>query len=251
MRYKKTLSFFVAIAFVASLFVIMIPSVRATDTLVWAGPPTTYCTSAYNTINTNTTTPTSGQQTGFSQTFLTPNAGVTYNLTSANFYLAKTGSPTGTIYAKLFVSSAAWGSNGNPTGSALATSNGVDISTLPTSIGWVTFTFSTPYTMSANTAYALEVGYCATDLSPVNVNYAWANTNSTTNSAYGNVALDRGSYITLGWYSPLQVYGVDSSLPAPTPIPYYPYSFVGVPNANISSICGVPIGNVTSVMGIP
>jgi hypothetical protein len=63
-------------------------------------------------------------------------------LLSASFYLEKEGSPTGTMVAKLYAHSGTFGSGGIPTGSALATSDTIDISTLTTNFGMVKFTFS-------------------------------------------------------------------------------------------------------------
>lgn len=70
-------------------------------------------------------------------------------ITSVKFYLKKITAPTGNIVAKVYSCSGTPGSTGVPTGSALATSDTVAISTLSTSFGLVEFTFSTPYTASA------------------------------------------------------------------------------------------------------
>lgn len=63
-------------------------------------------------------------------------------LVGASFYLAKDGSPTGTMVAKLYAHSGTFGSGGVPTGSPLATSGTVDISTLTGDFASIEFTFT-------------------------------------------------------------------------------------------------------------
>jgi hypothetical protein len=67
--------------------------------------------------------------------------GSNYTLDSAKFELRKTGSPTGSAYAKLFSHSGTYGTSsvGNV---LLATSDAFDVSTLTTSHAPYTFTFS-------------------------------------------------------------------------------------------------------------
>jgi len=82
------------------------------------------------------------------QTFL---AGITGNLTSCKFYIQKVGSPTGNIFATLYATS-----GGAPTGSAIATGDNVDVSTIGSAAFEVKeFTFSTPYGISSGTTYAI------------------------------------------------------------------------------------------------
>ena len=64
-------------------------------------------------------------RTGVGQAF-TP--GLSSFIRSARFYLSKDGSPTGTIVSKLYATTGPAGSAA-PTGSALATSAGLDVST--------------------------------------------------------------------------------------------------------------------------
>jgi hypothetical protein len=78
------------------------------------------------------------------------------NLTSAKFYLIKDGTPTGNLYAVLYAHSGTFGTDGVPTGSPLATSNAVTVSSLSNSaIGLITFTFSTPYMLVNGTKYVI------------------------------------------------------------------------------------------------
>lgn len=71
------------------------------------------------------------------------------SITSVKFYLKKAGSPTGNAYAKIYASTGTVGTDAHPTGSALATSDALDVSTLTTSFQLIEFTFSTPYSASA------------------------------------------------------------------------------------------------------
>ncbi len=79
-------------------------------------------------------------------------ASSTFNISTAKFYLSKTGSPTGNAAVALY---AVAGSV--PTGSALTTSNVFDISTLTGSLALVTFDFAgvTPYELQSSTEYAI------------------------------------------------------------------------------------------------
>lgn len=76
-------------------------------------------------------------------------------LDKAVFYLKKSGSPTGSIVAKIYAHSGTFGSTGVPSGSALATSDSVDPAALSTSFALVDFTFSgaNKITLTAATKY--------------------------------------------------------------------------------------------------
>jgi hypothetical protein len=91
----------------------------------------------------------------FGQTFTTP-SGTAYNLVSCKFWMYRDGTGTGeNMRAKLFAHSGTWGSSGVPSGSALATSSNVSKTSVGTSYGWVTFTFATPYALTASTHYCI------------------------------------------------------------------------------------------------
>jgi hypothetical protein len=75
------------------------------------------------------------------------------DLSRAIFSIRKQGSPTGNVYAVLYANS-----GGAPTGSALATSNPVDISGLTTSFADVDFEFEDEFTLSA-TDYHISIEY--------------------------------------------------------------------------------------------
>lgn len=76
-------------------------------------------------------------------------------LMTFKFYLKLNGTPTGTMLAKLYAHTGTFGTNGQPTGSALATSDYVQVSILSTSLALITFTFSTPYKLVSGTNYCL------------------------------------------------------------------------------------------------
>ncbi len=79
-------------------------------------------------------------------------AGASGNLTPVKFYINKVGSPTGNIFVSVYATS-----SGAPTGSAIATSNNVDVSTLSTSMGLIQFNFSTAYSQVNGTQYAISL----------------------------------------------------------------------------------------------
>lgn len=88
-------------------------------------------------------------------------AGVAGKIISAKFYLYKVGTPTGNAVAKLYAISGTHGSTAVPSGSALATSDNLDVSTLGTSMALATFNFTgaNQYTMSAGTNYIIAIEY--------------------------------------------------------------------------------------------
>lgn len=73
------------------------------------------------------------------------------------FWMARVGTPSSTLNAKLYAHSGTFGTSSIPTGSALATSTGVSAGNLSTTPGWVKFTFPNGYTMTDNTDYVIAV----------------------------------------------------------------------------------------------
>jgi len=98
----------------------------------------------------------STQNDGLGQCF-TPSTNGT--LESVKFSLYKYGSPTGNAVVKLYAITGTYGTNGVPTGTALATSDNFDVST--TTDSWVeyeiTFSGANEYNMTANTHYAIQL----------------------------------------------------------------------------------------------
>lgn len=90
------------------------------------------------------------------ETFQVPSDG-NYKLTKAGFCLRRTGSPTGYAHVVLYLMTGTFGVDGMPTGSALATSDDFDVSTLTTSYTWYNFTFSSTqeYVMQAEEFYCI------------------------------------------------------------------------------------------------
>jgi hypothetical protein len=86
-------------------------------------------------------------------------------LTRGRVKLKKTGSPTGNATLKLYAHTGTFGSSGTPTGSALATSDTLDVSKLTTSYAEHELGFSTQYKMSASTNYFLVIDYSGGDAS--------------------------------------------------------------------------------------
>ena len=87
---------------------------------------------------------------------------VAREIIAAKFYLDVYGFPTGSLIANLYTHSGTYGTSSVPTGSALATSDSLNLMYLyanMTSCRWVTFTFSgaNQYLMAANTHYVIEV----------------------------------------------------------------------------------------------
>jgi hypothetical protein len=110
----------------------------------------------------------SNQGTSFTLDGFTTAAGQSFqstggDISSAKFYIKKYGSPTGSAYAKLYAHSGTFGTSSVPTGSALATSSALDVSTTTTSYVLYQLTFSTSYTMTASTYYVIVIEYTAGD----------------------------------------------------------------------------------------
>lgn len=81
-------------------------------------------------------------------------AGSSFTASSVDFYIGKTGSPTGNLKAKLYALNSQ-ALTAIPSGAALAESASFDVSTLSGSQGWVNFTFTTPYSLVSGTWYGV------------------------------------------------------------------------------------------------
>jgi len=102
-------------------------------------------------------------------------------LTSCKIYSKKTGSPTGNAVAKLYTISGTYGTNAVPTGTALATSGNLDVSTITTSNTLITFTFADGYEMQPG-QYCICIEYSNGDAS----NYVRWGSDETSPSHGGN-----------------------------------------------------------------
>ena len=131
-----------------------------------------------------------GVQLSIGQSFTANNS----VLSSCKFYLQKTGSPTGNATATIYAHSGTYGTDSIPTGSALATSENIDVSTFPISNQLIEFTFTgeNKITLTNETYYIVTVNYSGGDSS--NCIYLGEDTSSPTSS--GNYC----QYTTeLGW----------------------------------------------------
>lgn len=94
-------------------------------------------------------------------------AGTDHELISAKFQLSLfTGTPTGNMYAKLYAHSGTFGTSSVPTGTALATSDPVDVGNVPSTYGstlMTEFIFSTPYQLVSGTNYCIAIEYTGGD----------------------------------------------------------------------------------------
>lgn len=119
-----------------------------------------------------------GLETSYGQSFVGDGA----SISKAKFYINKTGAPTGNIFAKIHSHSGTYGTSGKPTGAALATSDNVNVATLPTSQALIDFPFSTPFPTVNGTQYVVTLHF--TPLNPTDtVNVGC---DSSTPSASGN-----------------------------------------------------------------
>lgn len=79
------------------------------------------------------------------------------SIKKASFYLKKLGNPTGDIVAKLYSHTGTFGVNGVPQ-TLLATSAGVEASSLTTNLQWIDFNFNS-YTLTNNGKYFIVLEY--------------------------------------------------------------------------------------------
>lgn len=112
-------------------------------------------------------------------------------LTGCTFAVRKSGSPTGSVYAKIYATVAGslpYGDSGYlPSGAALATSDAVDVSTLQTTLTLQDFVFSgaNKINLEESTIYAAVVSYTSGDTSnSVEVGYDSTNAFEFENGVY-------------------------------------------------------------------
>jgi len=91
---------------------------------------------------------------GYGQAFANVNQHV---LCAAKFLLLYTIAQNFSWVANLYACTGTPGSNGKPTGAALATSDTHDGSELALTKAWITHTFAAPYTLLGNTNYCIVV----------------------------------------------------------------------------------------------
>jgi hypothetical protein len=112
-------------------------------------------------------------------------------LTTADFYLKKSGTPTGNATAKLYAHSGTFGTSSVPTGAALATSETFDVSTLTGTYTHITFTFTDDFLMVNTTKYVIAIEYTSGDGS----NFVQVGTDASSPSHGGNKSQLNGSWV--------------------------------------------------------
>jgi hypothetical protein len=125
---------------------------------------------SYSESNQDGTVDVNNVTIGIGQSF-TGTGGV---LSSCQFYLKKSGTPTGNAVAKIYAHSGTFGTSSIPTGAALATSDNFDVSTLTTSFALTTFTFSNNtnwFTLVNGTNYVVTIEYTGTASNFIQVGY--------------------------------------------------------------------------------
>lgn len=149
-----------------------------------------------------------GSASASGQSFITPNDGNSYGISSAKFYLKKTGAPTGNAVAKLYAHSGTYGSTSVP-GILLATSGNYDVTALTTSYQLIEFTFPVQYRLAPNTHYVITYEHAGTDSS----NFTWCGGDSSSPSHGGNSMYNSSGWIALAaWDICFYVYGIVSDI---------------------------------------
>ena len=128
-----------------------------------------------------------GTIVGIAQSFTNASSAV---LSNARFYLSKTLVPTGTATAKLYaIGSAIGGGDDIPTGTALATSQTVNVANLTGALTLTQFPFTDQYTLAASTDYVITLEYSGGD----STNYVNVGTDTSAPTHTGNFATKTGS----------------------------------------------------------
>lgn len=107
--------------------------------------------------------------------------GIGLPIAQAKFYIKKVGTPTGNVTVDIFAHSGTYGTSSVATGAALATSDGVDVTTISTTISLVTFTFSgaNQIDLANGTNYVAALHFTGGDGSSNKVNYGQDTTSPT------------------------------------------------------------------------
>lgn len=102
-----------------------------------------------------------GGRSGIGQSFTASFSG---DMSTAVWYLTKTGAPTGNAVAKLYAHTGTYGTSSVPTGSALATSRTFDVSTLSAATqDLIPFHFDTPFSLVSGAHYVVTIEYVGGD----------------------------------------------------------------------------------------
>ena len=121
--------------------------------------------------------------------------GVSRDIVAAKFRIVSVIGGAGdsiTLAAKIYACAGSPGTDGEQTGAALATSDSIEYikSSVPFSPDWVEFTFSTPYTLTANTNYCIVLECIA--LTEISVAQAVVTSDDTLPTHGGNQCYNDG-----------------------------------------------------------
>lgn len=170
-------------------------------------------------------------------------AGSYGTLDSAKFFLSKTGSPTGNAVAKLYAHTGTYGSSSSPTGSALATSDGVSVSGFGTSMALVTFNFTgaNRYSMTPGTKYCIAVEYAGGSATN-RVNFG-SDASSPTHG--GNMAVQHSGG---SWYVSAKdlCFYVYADLPASENVSH----IIGQAQSGLTAVNGQTLSGLSHIIGI-
>ncbi len=139
-------------------------------------------------------------------------------LDSARFYLKKLGTPSGDMVARVYAHTGTFGTNSEPTGAILATSDAINASTLTTSYVLTTFTFTgvNNISLTAATKYCVLFGFSDGDIS--NHPITAGDDSSPTHPGNNFYTLDSSSsWITAaGWDDIFYVFAADATTTSTT-----------------------------------
>jgi len=164
--------------------VLGIVSILLWQNVAWA---TIVVVDSYSETNANKYYSVYSAQSIFGQCFQAPN---NYTATSAKFYLAKSGLPTGTASVYTSIAQGTCGTDGRPGGSSFIETASIDVSTLGTSFALQEFTFNDIFNFVSGTYYSVFILYNGGDAS----NYVKIGYDDTTPTHAGNLF-----YYTTGW----------------------------------------------------
>lgn len=152
---------------------------------------------------------------------------------SAKFELEKMGSPTGNITVYLYAHTGTYGTSSLPTGSALITSDTVDISTISTK-SLIEFTFSTGYTTTNGTKYVISIAF-----SGDSSNYLLVSSDTSSPTHDGNLSYNASGWAAVSaWDNCFYIINASSSNIK---------SILGVTQANIKTAGTVAEANIKSI----
>ena len=154
-------------------------------------------------------------------------------LTKAGFYIKRLSAPTGNITVDLYAHSGTFGTNGLPTGTPLATSSPIDVTTIQTiTDAWWEFSFPSPVLLTNGTPYFISINGIGTGPNALGVG-----NDSTAPTAPGNNAAFFSGVWNLVTASD-NLYRIYTGTPAVT--------YSQIPTINVAISAGPPPGYGTA-----